>query len=93
MTVGNEAPSILPAVIFASISTLESAGMSSSGNSTLSWIGMLQLSDAHIGADASTHPWPTIASCFMLLRRQRLTHTLQKCLKTNLLMLNILSIF
>lgn len=31
----------LPAVILASISTLESAGIQDSGSSTLSWIGML----------------------------------------------------
>lgn len=32
----------LPAFIFASISTLESAGIQDSGSSTRSWIGMLQ---------------------------------------------------
>ena len=33
-----------PAVIFASISTRESAGINSSGSSTRSWIGMLHFS-------------------------------------------------
>jgi len=33
---------VLPAVIFASISTLESAGIQSSGSSTRSWIGILE---------------------------------------------------
>ena len=34
-------------MIFASISTLESAGIRSSGSSTLSWIGILALSDEY----------------------------------------------
>lgn len=63
----------LPAVILASISTRESAGINSSGNSTLSWIGILShdrsgtafFSRTESG-QAAAHPWPTIASCFIL---------------------------
>ena len=64
----------LPAVIFASISTLESAGISSSGNSTRSRIGMLMIwltlkTDSRSPSNEHsswTYPWPTMASCFML---------------------------
>ena len=47
----------LPAVIFASISTLESAGIQDSGSSTLSWIGILNLVNI---AYASFNRYPTL---------------------------------
>lgn len=68
----------LPAVIFASISTLESAGIQSSGSSTRSWIGILLnrqlVSECDAGEMAmagrqrseATYPCPTMASCFIL---------------------------
>lgn len=48
----------LPAVIFASISTLESAGIQDSGNSTRSWMGILQYvrSVISLGNSFSSHP-------------------------------------
>jgi hypothetical protein len=62
----------IPALILASISTLESAGIHDSGSSTRSWIGILSYGPSAWPPSRSsnrvscTHPCPTMASCFML---------------------------
>lgn len=62
---------LIPALILASISTLESAGIHDSGSSTRSRMGILPGALSAIPAWAAaqrvcTHPCPTMASCFML---------------------------
>ncbi len=101
-------------MILASISTLESAGIHDSGSSTRSWMGILLLLDvsrqhhrtrvsgaaaAAVGDSRSvTHPCPTMASCFMLEKRNgsageaRATGHTHRRGHTHLLMLSILSI-
>lgn len=57
----------LPAVILASISTLESAGIQDSGSSTRSRIGILDAVNLdREGEEGVAYPWLTMASCFML---------------------------
>jgi len=98
----------LPAVILASISTLESAGIQDSGSSTRSWMGILiggtirtcpPATDTRAKRGGrSTHPWPTMASCFILVEQSHVRtaatdpRTGHAPRVTYLLMLNILSI-
>lgn len=72
---GGQAKCLIPALILASISTLESAGIHDSGSSTRSWMGILSdaprqqnppVSAGIFCLVRSTHPCPTMASCFML---------------------------